>query len=232
MPTKEMNIYVLEEQELFQEAYRHIFPGDGGVKLIDVSTIKSPDNIKEVAVRYNPNIILLSTRRLEPEIIQELWQTQSNLQQIGIVLLIGMFDAEDVKLLRKLAVRPKAGMAVFLKQSLLRTEQIQRIVMSVGEGQVILDPALTSSMFSHDEEPEVFKELTSREVEILDLIAKGYTNASIAELLFIDVKTVHNHINNIYSKLRTDDSFSQRHPRVSATRLYLKKTGELVAAAR
>lgn len=231
MLTKELNVYVLEEQEIFKEAYRYIFPGGGPINLIDVSTMRAPHNIKEVALRFNPNIMLLSTIKLEAGIVQELWEVQPALQHVGIVLLIGSYTTEDVKLLRRMAARPKAGMAVFLKQSLVRAEQIQRIIMSVGEGQVIIDPALTSPMFSREEDQEIFKDLTPRELEILDLIAKGYTNSAIADALFIDVKTVHNHINNIYSKLRADGDFSQKHPRVSAARLYLRKTGELVAAA-
>lgn len=51
---------------------------------------------------------------------------------------------------------------------------------------------------------DVFPELTPRENEVLELIAKGYSNDEIAEELFISPKTVRNHITHIFSKLRID----------------------------
>jgi RNA polymerase sigma factor (sigma-70 family) len=52
---------------------------------------------------------------------------------------------------------------------------------------------------------EVFPELTEREREILTLIARGKTNAEIAAELTISLKTVRNHVSNIYSKLQVAD---------------------------
>lgn len=51
---------------------------------------------------------------------------------------------------------------------------------------------------------EVFPELTPRECEVLDLIAKGFTNDEIASQLFISPKTVRNHNTRIFSKLQVD----------------------------
>ena len=50
--------------------------------------------------------------------------------------------------------------------------------------------------------PEAFPELSEREREVLDLIARGLTNAAVAERLVITPKTVRNHISNIFSKLQ------------------------------
>jgi DNA-binding NarL/FixJ family response regulator len=47
--------------------------------------------------------------------------------------------------------------------------------------------------------------LTEREVQVLDLIARGFKNAEIAEQLFLSPKTVSNHISNIFSKLHVAD---------------------------
>jgi DNA-binding NarL/FixJ family response regulator len=53
--------------------------------------------------------------------------------------------------------------------------------------------------------PRAFPELTGREQEVLDLIARGYNNAEIAEKLSLSPKTVSNHISNIFSKLQVAD---------------------------
>ena len=52
---------------------------------------------------------------------------------------------------------------------------------------------------------ETFPELTAREVEILDLIAQGHSNAKIAARLFVSPKTVRNHISHIFTKLQVAD---------------------------
>ena len=54
-------------------------------------------------------------------------------------------------------------------------------------------------------EPEAYPELTDREREVLELIARGENNASIAKALSISQKTVRNHVSNIFNKLQVAD---------------------------
>jgi DNA-binding NarL/FixJ family response regulator len=51
----------------------------------------------------------------------------------------------------------------------------------------------------------MFSELTSRELEVLRLIAQGLRNRAIAERLVISEKTVQNHVSNIFAKLQVND---------------------------
>ncbi len=62
-------------------------------------------------------------------------------------------------------------------------------------------------------------------MEVLSLMAKGYLNDTIADLLSRDVMTIERHINNIYSKLGL--ASGANHPRVHATTLYLKATEQI-----
>ena len=118
-------------------------------------------------------------------------------------------------------------MALFLKQSLDLTEQLYGIIAAVNQGQVILDPTLTTLLLSSKPECPFIKQLTTRELEILDMLAKGHTNSAMAKVLYIDLKTVEHHINSMYSKLKASANFDGKHPRVNAARLYLEATGEL-----
>jgi NarL family two-component system response regulator LiaR len=230
MGTESVNLYVMAEHEISRELYKAVFSACKGINLLGISVGKDSKTIFEVAKVYRPYIILASINKVSSEIIETLKQFRGDYPKIGLVLMLKTYTAEEIKLLKKLATRAAAGIAIFSNFSIERTDQLHRIVISVSEGQVVLDPAFTHYLFAENQTPEFFKEFTSREMEILGLIAKGYTNTAIASTLFIDVKTVHNHINSIYSKIKADADFQYKHPRVSIARLYLETTGELAVA--
>jgi DNA-binding NarL/FixJ family response regulator len=229
MTTETLKIYVLVEHEISRELYKAIFSANKGINLLGISVGRDWRIINEVTKTHRPDILLASLKKADSETIEALKQFRTNYPQIGLILMLTTFTAEDIKQLKKLATRTEGGTAIFSTSSIERTDQLIRIIMSVSEGQIVLDPVFTSYMFADTQTPGFFKEFTNREMEILGLIAKGYTNTAIATTLFIDVKTVHNHINSIYSKIKADADFQSKHPRVSIARLYLETTGELVA---
>jgi DNA-binding NarL/FixJ family response regulator len=121
-----------------------------------------------------------------------------------------------------------SGIAVHLKQSLDNVEQLNQIIEAVSCGKVVLDPAVTNHIVTTKTGTDFLKNITDRELEILSLLARGYTNYSIAEAFSIDVRTVEHHLNSIYSKLKENVDSDQKHPWVSIARLYLETTGELL----
>ena len=68
-------------------------------------------------------------------------------------------------MLRRLALSGEGGMALFLKQSLDKIDQLCRTILAVGQGQVILDPPLATYMFAGRPECPFLKQLTARELE-------------------------------------------------------------------
>lgn len=171
-------------------------------------------------------MLMLCPKKLEVSIIDELEQIRMDYPKIGIVLLLIHCGSQDIELLRRLALKGGGGMALFLKQSLDQIDQLSRTIVAVNQGQVILDPQLASFMFAGKPKCPFLKQLTTRELEILSLLSQGYTNLAIANTLYIDIKTVEHHLNSLYSKLKADSDFSDKHLRVSAARLYLETMGE------
>ena len=226
-----IRLFVVEEQEIYRELYKSILPSMAAVELLKVSSSEDLAEMDCFVASETPDVLILSTKKLQNNIIDSLEKIRVAYPQIGIVLLFVSYTAQDVDLLRKLALAGKGGMALFLKQSLDLTDQLLGIITSVNRGQIILDPLLTSSLLMEKTESPFLSQLTARESEILGLLAKGYTNSAIADALFIDVKTVEHHINSMYSKLKAGSDFNHRHPRVSAARLYLEAVGELSTPA-
>jgi len=174
-----------------------------------------------------PDVLLLSVKKLDMNLIEELERIRNTYPRMGIVILIIYYSSQDIELLRRLALCGESGMALFLKQSLDKVDQLCRTILAVSQGQVILDPPLATFMFAGKPECPFLKQITTRELEILSLLSQGYTNSAIAETLFIDIKTVEHHLNSMYSKLKADPDYNSKHLRVSAARLYLETMGAL-----
>ena len=225
--TDVVKLYVVEEQEIYREAYKYIIPSGSPVELLGVSGNGDAGVLRHIVSELHPDVLLLSTKRIDINIIEELEQIRTEYPGIGIILLLVFYSVQDVEMLRRLALKGEGGMALFMKQSLDEIEQLSRTIMAVSHGQVILDPPLAAFMFAGKPECPFLKQLTARELEILSLLSQGYTNSAIAGSLFIDIKTVEHHLNSTYSKLKADPGYNNRHLRVSAAKLYLETMGDL-----
>ena len=89
-------------------------------------------------------------------------------------------------------------------------DEIVRAVIAVASGEVIFGAAVAETMrgffaAGHHDPIHPFPSLTSRERDILDLIAGGRTNTDIAEQLQLSEKTIRNNVSNIFVKLRVAD---------------------------
>ncbi len=222
-----ISLYVVEEQEIYREVYRRGLAGRGDIEVLQISENCDSGVMMQAVAELRPQVLLLSVKKLDAGIIEELERIRAAHPLMGIVILIIFYSSQDIELLRRLAIRGESGMALFLKQSLDTVDQLCRTVMAVSQGQVILDPPLATYMFAGKPDCPFLKQLTTRELEILGLLARGYTNSAIAATLFIDIKTVEHHLNSMYSKLKTDPEYNTKHLRVSAARLYLETMGGL-----
>jgi DNA-binding NarL/FixJ family response regulator len=225
--TDTVSIYIVEEQEIYREIFRNVLSAWSNIELLQIATDREIGTMTRTVAELRPHVLLLSIKKLDISIIEELERLRNDYPRMGIVILLVFYSSQDVELLRRLALSGEGGMALFLKQSLDRVEQLLRIVMAVSQGQVILDPPLATFMFAGKPECPFLKQLTTRELEILSLLSQGYTNAAIAEALYIDIKTVEHHLNSMYSKLKADPEYNDKHLRVSAARLYLETMGGL-----
>jgi len=100
----------------------------------------------------------------------------------------------------------RAGARGYLLKGADRAE-IGRALDGVAHGEVMFSSAIAGRVLSYFAAgragPEVapFPELTDREREVLDLVARGLTNAAIARQLVVSDKTVRNHVSNVFAKL-------------------------------
>lgn len=91
------------------------------------------------------------------------------------------------------------------------TDDVLRALESVARGDAVFGPAVASRVLSYltrplsARDPLLFPELTDREREVLELMARGLSNGEIARTLFVSPKTIRNHVSNVFTKLQVTD---------------------------
>ena len=222
-----VKLYVLEEQRIFNNVYKEVFSPVNSICLMGMTNNMDISAAVPDMKSHNPDVLFISIKQLNQNIVESLKQIRTDFPNLGFVISFISYNSQNIISLKKLTAGSQSGMALLLKQSVDRAEQLCSVIKAVYEGQVILDSTVTDLMFSEREQGPI-KDLTPRERRIIDLISRGHTNSGIAKALYIDIRTVQHHINNIYSKLKEDPDFNTGHPRVSAARIYLETTGELL----
>jgi DNA-binding NarL/FixJ family response regulator len=115
------------------------------------------------------------------------------------ILILTMSDEEEA-----VVAALRAGARGYLLKEAGPAE-ILAAVLSVGEGASVFGPTIArriTSLLAGPTPVAPFPELTAREREVLELIARGHTNPAIARQLVLSPKTVRNHISNIFAKLQ------------------------------
>ena len=224
--SRKIKVFVVEEQELLRDAYQAVLPAEPTIEIMGISGDTDTESILNMLSSLKPEAVVLGTKMLQPSTIKEMEEIREKFPDIGIVLLSTLYDIQGIKQLRGFTKNSSKGCAFLLKHSIDRISQLTQVIHAVTEGQVILDSVVMEGLIGAGETKTAFlKELTHRELEVLSWMAKGYRNATIADVLCVDPKTIERHINSIYSKLNMVTE--NKHPRVNSIMLYLKATGQL-----
>jgi two-component system, NarL family, response regulator LiaR len=155
----------------------------------------------ELALELRPDIILMDLVMKEMDGIEATRQIIEAWPEAKVIIVTSFLDDEKVY-----PALEAGATSYMLKTS--KADEIANAVRATYHGQSVLEPEVTGKMMvkmrqKHQQLPH--EELTSREMEILMLMAQGKTNQDIADELFIALKTVKTHVSNILSKLNVQD---------------------------
>jgi len=114
------------------------------------------------------------------------------------VLVLTTYDT-DADILRAV----EAGATGYLLKDTPRAQLVDA-VRAASRGETVLAPPVAARLVSRMRQPAT-EALTAREVEVLDLVARGSSNADIAAALFISEATVKTHLLHVFAKLAVDD---------------------------
>jgi DNA-binding NarL/FixJ family response regulator len=155
------------------------------------------------AKAFEPDVVVMDLHLPDIDGIEATRQIVTERQHTGIVVLTMFNDTESV-----FAAMRAGARGYLLKGS--GQEEIVRAVHAVGRGEAIFGPDIANRVIGFfnagpvNSDP-IFPELTSREREVLALIAEGESNSVIARKLSLSPKTVRNHVSNILAKMQVRD---------------------------
>lgn len=170
----------------------------------DIDVVGEADNGKkaiELALELRPDIILMDLVMDEMDGIEATRHIIDAWPEAKIIIVTSFLDDEKVY-----PALEAGATSYMLKTS--KASEIANAVRATFHGQTVLEPEVTDKMMLKMREkksPLLHEELTTREMEILLLMAEGKSNQEIADTLFIAIKTVKTHVSNILSKLQVQD---------------------------
>jgi DNA-binding NarL/FixJ family response regulator len=152
-----------------------------------------------IVLQTRPDLVVMDLKMPQLDGIAATAEITAAMPEVGVVVLT-MFDDDD-----SLFAALRAGARGYVLKGAER-DDVERALVSCARGDAVFGPAVAARVIRFFEQPVTatsgpFPELTNQELRILDLIARGTTNAAIAERLGIAPKTVRNHASSIFSKL-------------------------------
>lgn len=140
---------------------------------------------------------------------------------VGVLVLSQHIEAGYARrLFEDPALRRGTGRGYLLKDTVGDLEMFAAAVRQVGEGGSVVDPDVVASLVDSPRTRSAVDGLTTREREILSLMAEGASNAAICERLFLSQRTVESHVRAIFQKLGLPPT-EEVHRRVLAVLAYL-----------
>ena len=162
------------------------------------------DEAVRLADELRPDVVVMDLNMPGLNGVEATRQVTRGHPEVG-VLVLTMFEDDD-----SVFAAMRAGARGYLVKGADGPE-VLRAIAGVAEGEAIFGPSVARRVLSYLTRPlsaqdeRVFPDLTSREREVLELVAAGHGNATIAARLSLSPKTVRNNVSSIFAKLQVAD---------------------------
>jgi two-component system response regulator NreC len=194
---KAIRVLIADDHGVLRAGLRALLESEAGMEV--VGEAGSGEEALLLAQKLLPDVVLMDVSMPEIGGIEATRRLVKKLPEARVLILT---VHEDGAMLQEAI---QAGAAGYVLKRALKPELIMAI-QAVARGDLYIHPSMTRNLFPTSARRAAprsagVEQLTAREVEILRLIAQGYTNSQVGNLLKISVRTVEYHRGNLMGKL-------------------------------
>jgi DNA-binding NarL/FixJ family response regulator len=201
-----VRVLIVDDQALVRTGFRMILEAEADIEVVG----EAADGVEAIAEaqRLEPDVVLMDVRMPELDGIEATRRLLSN-GEVGEtkVVMLTTFDMDEY-----VFDALRAGASGFLLKD-VPPERLIDGIRAVANGDALLAPSITRRLIEEfvrtgpatTAPPAALTELTARELEVLQLIARGLSNAEIAKELFVSETTVKTHVAHVLMKLGLRD---------------------------
>ena len=219
-----VRVVFAEDNYLVREGTAALLQASDDVDLVGIAT--ELDELISAVEELSPDAVLTDIR-MPPtnstEGIDAAKRIRAQHPDIGVVVLSQFAEEEYAYELLKDGA---AGLGYLLKERVADVTEVVRALNEVAKGGSVLDPKVVEALVAAKDKMahSPLAQLTEREREVLEHMAQGQNNASIAQSLFLTERAVEKHINSLFHKLGLSEEPAV-HRRVMAVLAFLRETG-------
>jgi DNA-binding NarL/FixJ family response regulator len=214
-----MRVVVADDAPLIREGVARLL-AEHGVEVID--QVGDAAALLRTVRELHPDVALVDIR-MPPTLTDEGLRAarEIRLRYPGTAVLVLSQHLEPDYALQLVEAKPER-VGYLMKERVGRIEELLDAVRRVAAGECVVDRAIVDDLLTRRRRTDPIDELTSREREILALMAEGRSNQGICRLLWLSPKTVETHIRGAFAKLGISAA-PEDNRRVLAVLAYLRR---------
>jgi DNA-binding NarL/FixJ family response regulator len=199
-------VFIADDQSMVREGFRALLSAEPDITVVG-DAADGRRAVDEV-VRLAPEVVLLDVRMPRMNGLEAAAEIMSRrIDPAPRLLMLTTFDIDDY-----VYEALRIGASGFMLKD-APADELVRAVRVVATGDALLAPSITRRMIEEATrrrstvraEPPQLRELTAREREVLELIARGLSNTEIADRLYLAEQTVKTHVGRVFAKLQLRD---------------------------
>lgn len=197
-----LRILVAEDHPLFRKGVISLLKSVDGFEVI--AEAATGEEAAARAAELQPDVVLMDLQMPGMGGIEATRRISQESPSVRVLVVTLSKDDDSVFMALRAGAR-----GYILKDA--DEEELVRAIRAVGRGEALFSPQVAERVLTYfaaprpAAPPQIFPSLTEREREILNLIAQGHPNPSIARELSLSTKTVGNYVSNIFAKLQVAD---------------------------